>query len=99
MPKSILQELLKCPVVDTVSTSSKGLKKLIEEAIKVIGKEQVSVYKALDINVSTKENAELSDRHRFEFVNEIVKQVEVRHTFTNKTKPYFIKKNSIFTEI
>ena len=80
-----LQELLKCPVVDTVSTSSKGLKKLIEEAIKVIGKEQVSVYKALDINVSTKENAELSDRHRFEFVNEIVKQVEVRHTFTNKT--------------
>ena len=80
-----LQELLKCPVVDTVSTSSKGLKKLIEEAIKVIGKEQVSVYKALDITVSTKENAELSDRHRFEFVNEIVKQVEVRHTFTNKT--------------
>ena len=80
-----LQELLKCPVVDTVSTSSKGLKKLIEEAIKVIGKEQVSVYKALDIDVSTKENAELSDRHRFEFVNEIVKQVEVRHTFTNKT--------------
>ena len=80
-----LQELLKCPVVDTVSTSSKGLKKLIEEAIKVIGKEQVSVYKALDLDVSTKENAELSDRHRFEFVNEIVKQVEVRHTFTNKT--------------
>ena len=80
-----LQELLKCPVVDTVSTSSKGLKKLIEEAVKVIKKEQVSVYKALDIDLSTKENAELADRHRFEFVNEIVKQVEVRHTFTNKT--------------
>ena len=80
-----LQELLKCPVVDTVSTSSKGLKKLIEEAVKVIKKEQVSVYQALDIDLSTKENAELADRHRFEFVNEIVKQVEVRHTFTNKT--------------
>ena len=80
-----LQELLKCPVVDTVSTSSKGLKKIIEEAVKVIKKEQVSVYKALDIDLSTKENAELADRHRFEFVNEIVKQVEVRHTFTNKT--------------
>ena len=80
-----LQQILKCPVVDTVSTSAKGLKNLIDEAIKVIGKEQIAVYQKLDIDFSTKENAELLDRHRFEFVNNIVKQVELRHTFTNKT--------------
>ena len=79
-----LQELLGCPVVETISTSKKGLRTLIEEAIKIIGVTQSSPYIEKDVDLSNKESVELADRKRFEFVNNIVQTVETRKTFTKE---------------
>ena len=79
-----VQELLGCPVVETVSTSKKGLRTLIEEAIKLIGAKQTAPYVESNVDLSDKESVELADRKRFEFVNNIVKDVETRKTFTKE---------------
>ncbi|MBQ4571141.1 MAG: ferrous iron transporter B [Bacilli bacterium] len=79
-----LQELLGCPVVETVSTSKKGLRTLIEEAIKLIGAKQTAPYVESNVDLSDKESVELADRKRFEFVNNIVQTVETRKTFTKE---------------
>ena len=73
-----LSEKLGCPIVKTISTSSKGLKNLIETAISCIGTEQKAPYSQGDIDLTDKTTAENADRMRFEFVNQIVKQVETR---------------------
>lgn len=79
-----LSEKLGCFVVETVSTSKKGLKVLIEEAVKLFGKGQKAPYNQGDVDFTSKESVELADRNRFEFVNNIVKDVEVRKTFTKE---------------
>lgn len=77
-----LSQKLGCPIVETVSTSKKGLKALVEKAIFCIGKEQVAPYTQGDIDLTDKDAVELADRKRFDFVNEIVSMVEVRKVLT-----------------
>ncbi|MBO5744155.1 MAG: ferrous iron transporter B, partial [Clostridia bacterium] len=77
-----LGEKLSCPVVKTVSTSTEGLKKLIEVAIAQAGKEQSAPYIQGSIDLTDKVVVEDADRKRFEFVNNIVKEVENRRVFT-----------------
>ena len=77
-----LGEKLGCPVVKTVSTSTEGLKKLIEVAIAQAGKEQSAPYIQGSIDLTDKVVVEDADRKRFEFVNNIVKEVENRRVFT-----------------
>ena len=79
-----LSAKLGCPVIVTVSTSSKGLKTLVETAVSLIGKSQNAPYTQGDIDLSDKEAVVAADRARFEFVNEIVKTVETRKVFTNE---------------
>lgn len=79
-----LQSLLNCPVVETISTSKKGIRTLIEEAVKLKGTKQIAPYIEKDVDLSSKESVELADRKRFEFVNNIVHVVETRKTFTNE---------------
>lgn len=79
-----LSELLNCPVIETVSTSKKGLKDLIKIAVSLIGKGQNAPYSDGEIDLSNKEIVLESDKKRFNFVNEIVEKVEVRETLTNK---------------
>ncbi len=79
-----LQELLGCPVVETISTSKKGIRTLIEEAVKLKGTKQIAPYIEKDVDLSSKESVELADRKRFEFVNNVVHVVEKRKTFTNE---------------
>lgn len=79
-----LSQKLGCPVIETISTSSKGLKELVSAAVKVIGTEQKAPYNDYKTSYQTKEEAEVSDRKRFDFVNQIVREVEKREVFTNQ---------------
>ncbi|MBE6787929.1 MAG: ferrous iron transporter B [Ruminococcaceae bacterium] len=77
-----LSQKLGCPVVKTVSTASEGLKVLIETAALQVGKKQTAPYIQDNIDLTDKSQVETADRKRFEFVNNIVKQVESRKTLT-----------------
>lgn len=73
---------LGCPVVNTVSTSSEGLKAVIETAVAQANKIQKAPYTQDDIDLTDKKAVEAADRKRFEFVNKIVKDVEKRKVLT-----------------
>ena len=79
-----LSEKLGCPVVKTVSTSSghEGLKEAVSQAAALYGKGQKAPYVQADINLHDKSAVEAADRKRFDFVNNIVKEVEKRKVFT-----------------
>ena len=78
-----LSKALDCVVIDTVSTSAEGLDKVVKAAISAVGKEQRSVYRQKEIDLSDKAAVTLEDRRRFEFVNKIVKAVETRKIRTS----------------
>lgn len=71
-----------CPVVETVSTSSDGLKTVVEKAVSVAGTVQDAPYRQGDIDLADRAAVEAADRRRFDFVNGIVKTVEVRKVLT-----------------
>ena len=78
----VLSEKLGCPVVETTSTTSKGLKDVIAAAVASIGKGQVAPYRQSDVDLTDKAAVEAEDRKRFTYVNELVKEVETRKTLT-----------------
>ena len=80
----LLSEKLGCPVIDTVSTSSEGLKEVIKTAVSLFGKGQKAPYEQGEIDLTDKEAVVAADKKRFEFVNRIVKAVESRKVFTNQ---------------
>ena len=73
-----LSELLCCPVIETVSTSSDGLAELMQAAIAQLGKGQKAPYHQGSVDLTSKKAVAEADRKRFAFVNGIVKEVEVR---------------------
>ncbi len=73
-----LSERLGCPVVSTVSTSNSGLKELIECAGDVVGKGQKAAYSQAGADVLNKSELKEDDKRRFEFVNKIVSEVEIK---------------------
>ena len=79
-----LSEKLGCPVVETVSTSSNGLKETIAKAIEVTGGNQKAPYTQGKVDLSDKSEVEKADRKRFDFVNGIVKEVETRKVLTKE---------------
>ncbi len=91
-----LSEKLGCPVVETVSTSAKGLRELVAAAVAVIGKTHTAPYVQEDIDLTDKMAVEAADRKRFEFVNKIVKEVETRKVLT-KTRNIHDKIDAILT--
>ena len=81
---SLLSELLGCPVIETISTSSEGLSELIDSAINIIGKKQKAPYSEKEVDLSDKQAAKLADINRFKFVNKVVNAVEKRKALTNR---------------
>lgn len=82
-----LSEKLGCPVIKTVSTTDSGIKEAVAMAASLEGKGQKAPYHQGDIDLSNKEEVEAADRKRFDFVNGIVKDTEVRKVLTkDKTK-------------
>ncbi len=73
---------LGCPVIDTTATSKKGLRAVVEAAVASAGKSQSAPYTQADIDLTDREAVEAEDRRRFDFVNGIVSEVEVRRTLT-----------------
>ena len=91
-----LSEKLGCPVVETTSTTGEGLKKVVAEAVSVIGKGQKAPYTQRDIDLTDKAAVAEEDRRRFDFVNKIVKSVEVRRVLT-KDKNFQDKIDAVLT--
>jgi len=79
---ALLSKFLNCPVLETVSTSSDGLKELVASALSQKGETQKAPYIQADIDLTSKKEVEAEDRKRFKFVNGIVKSVETRKIFT-----------------
>ena len=77
-----LSEKLGCPVVKTVSKKRNGLKEVVQTAISLVGNNQVAPYSQGDIDLTDKAVVEAADRKRFEFVNNIVADVERRKVLT-----------------
>ena len=78
-----LSELLGCPVVETISISSKGIEDVVSVAVGLVGKTQAAPYSDGDVDMSNKSAVMAADRRRFSFVNGIVKKVETRKFLTN----------------
>ena len=91
-----LSKALRCPVVETTSTISKGLDKLINVAISLKGEKQIAPYVQKEIDLENKEAVEEEDRERFKFVNNIVTLVETRKVLT-KNKNFQDKIDAILT--
>lgn len=79
-----LAEKLGCPVIKTVSTSSNGLADVVKAAADLNGKGQKAPYDEGNIDLTDKHVVEEADRKRFAFVNNIVKEVEVRKVLTKE---------------
>ena len=77
-----LSEALGCGVVETTSTTTDGLKAVVEKAVASAFTSQSAPYHQGNIDLTDKAEVEAADRKRFEFVNEIVKNVETRKVLT-----------------
>ena len=93
---NLLSEKLNCPVINTVSKTTEGLKDVVLKAISLIGKNQVAPYSQNEIDLTDKNAVIEEDKKRFAFVNEIVAQVESRKVFT-KDKNFGDKIDEILT--
>ncbi len=91
-----LSEKLGCPVVETISISSEGLKTVVEKAVSIAHTAQSAPYHQGDIDLSDKKAVEAADRKRFEFVNDIVSAVETRKVLT-KDKNFGDKIDAVLT--
>ena len=73
---SELSKKLCCPVVETVSTKTRGLSDVIKAVISAIGTEQKAPYKQSGVNLSDRNAVAYADKKRFDFVNSVVDAVE-----------------------
>lgn len=79
-----LSAKLGCPVVKTVSTSATGLTDVVKAAVSLKGKGQKAPYVQSGVDLTNKKEVEEADRKRFDFVNKIVGEVEVRKVLTKE---------------
>ena len=91
-----LSEKLGCEVVETTSTTTDGLKAVVEKAMLVANSKQSAPYHQGNIDLTDKTAVENADRRRFEFVNKIVKDVETRKVLT-KDKNFDDKIDAVLT--
>ena len=73
-----LSATLGCPVLETVSTTSEGLGKVIAQAVSAVGKPQQAPYTQDSIDLTDRAAVQKADRARYTFVNGIVRKVEKR---------------------
>ncbi len=95
---SKLSEKLGCPVIETVSTdlSNDDIKKVVAEAVALVGKGQTAPYRSVKADLSDRESVKEADKSRFEFVNGIVAEVETRKSLT-KDRNFDDKLDTILT--
>lgn len=95
---NLLSKKLGCPVINTVSVSSKkiGLKEAVTSAAKLCGSSQKAPYMQAEIDLQDKKAVEAEDRKRFAFVNAIVSTVEKRKVLS-KEKNFGDKIDAVLT--
>lgn len=76
---------LGCPVIETVSTTgaNNGLEKLITTVIEIKGKTQTAPFDSKDVALEDRSSVEASDKKRYEFVKNIISNVENRQIYSN----------------
>ena len=79
-----LSKLLGCPVIQTISTTSSGLEALVRTAAERRGTTQIPPYRQGDLDSSDRQAVKQADKARFEFVDQIVRQVEERKVLTRE---------------
>ena len=79
-----LSTLLGCPVVETVSTSKKGIAEVVSAAIAAQGTLQSAPFDQGVIDLADKDSVTECDKRRYAFVNSIVERVETRKILTNE---------------
>ena len=81
-----LSEKLGCPVIETVSTSGKGMADVVAAAVARQGEQQKAPFLQPSVDVTDKGAVRRADRARFDYVNTLVASVESRrqrsHEFT-----------------
>lgn len=80
-----LSKILRCPVVETISTKSfkNGLDNVVSTAVELSGKHQTAPFDSESVDVSNAKLVEASDIKRFEFVKTTVSKVEQRQVKNN----------------
>ena len=94
--EKLLSNKLGCPVVETVSTSSEGLRDVVNAAVALYGKGQTAPYQQGNIDLTSKRAVVEADKKRFAFVNGIVKEVESR-TVRTRDKNFQDKIDAVLT--
>ena len=79
-----LSKLLGCPVIQTISTTSSGLEALVRTAAELRGTTQAPPYRQAEVDSSDRQAVKQADKARFEFVDQIVRQVEERKVLTRE---------------
>lgn len=79
-----LSKLLGCPVIQTISTTSSGLEALVRTAADLRGTTQTPPYRQAEVDSSDRQAVKQADKARFEFVDQIVRQVEERKVLTRE---------------
>ena len=79
-----LAKKLGCPVVETISARGSGLSELIIKASGLYGKTQITPFKSFEANVKDQATMERADRERFAFVDQLLKEIEMRKVASHK---------------
>ncbi len=81
-----LEKKLGCPVIPTVSTmpSHEGLAQVAAAALSTAGNEQESPFTQADIDLTNKDEVTAEDQRRYDFVNQVVEDVETRTTVSEE---------------
>lgn len=80
-----LSQALGCPVVETVSTTHRGLAQVVEAAVARYGQGQTAPYTQGNVDLTSKAAVEGADRQRFAFVDGLVGKVERRKVLTRES--------------
>ncbi len=83
----LLSEKLGCSVIETVAAQNQdnGLKELMKAVVDAKDKKQKAAFTQGDIDLTNKEVALESDKKRYEFVNEVVANTQVKSIKTNES--------------
>jgi ferrous iron transport protein B len=79
-----LSQELGCPIIKTTAINDKGLIELIKACIDVRGKSQNAPFVGVNLDTIDKETLVEWDKKRFNYVNELVSNVEIRKESSDK---------------
>ncbi len=80
----LLSDRLGCPVVEVAAISGEGFADLVKTAHEVLGRGQKAPFEGPDPATASEEAVKAGDKARFDFVQQLVAEVETRKTESQK---------------